>query len=175
MANDPSRSRLFREEAIAHHFRDRESSALLHASPPWTWAVLLVSTVVIGLAATFVVMAEIDVTERAEGWVRVPADSGAIRVSAEFAAADALLLRIGDRVRLELRASPRPVSGAWDGRIVAVEAGARGALLRVDVEVLSPPQGSLTTTRLSSGTPVTVQATIGRRRLVAYMLDTVRQ
>jgi multidrug efflux pump subunit AcrA (membrane-fusion protein) len=194
MASDPSGSRLFRDEAIKHHFRDPDSRDVLKASPLWTWPLLLVSAILAIAAAVFVTVTEVEVLERAEGAVQtgnahgaMPAAAGEPHVVAYLADKYSPFVHPGDSVRLELRDYPRGEFGFIEGRVTRIapkqvpreecpgSGEARPALVRVEVAVTPPTSGPLANVRLRAGMTVSVQVTLRKQRLIRYIFEPMQR
>jgi hypothetical protein len=192
VTSDSSGSRLFRDEAIEHHFRDPDSRGVLQASPLWTWSLLLISAILAIAAVVFVSVAQVEVLDRAEGVVQIDDAAGVVQPAGPYvvvflADKDGPFVHPGDSVRLELRDYPRGEFGIIEGRVIRIapqpvppndcpgSGGAPSATLRMEVAVIPPAGGPLANVRLRAGMPVSVQVTLRKQRLIGYFFKPAQQ
>lgn len=194
MKTKNSISKIFREEAIKHYFRDPDSGGLLKPSPMWTWFVLFVTGALIILAVVFVTVIEVEVLDRAEGMVQIgdkqevmQAANAQWLVAALLADGNAPFVHAGDSVRLELRDYPIREFGTLDGRILriipaqiqlnaapAVER-TQSSSWRMEIAVVPAASGPLTKVQLRAGMLVNVRLTPRKQQLITFMFDPPRQ
>jgi hypothetical protein len=129
---------IYRKAALDQYLAAHEFGSVTRVSPPWTWAILLISLAAVGGAVLFSIVTRIEVTDRVPGIV---AASGRVVSHVNVAPEN------GDVVHLE-------IAGRTErGRIVAIERVAinrepASNLYRVEITVANP---------LGVGTPVNVR------------------
>lgn len=194
MKTKSSISKIFREEAIKHYSSDPDSGGLLKPSPMWSWFVLIVTGVLIILAAVFVTVAEVEVLDRAEGMVQIGDTQEVMQaannqwfVAAFLADRNGPFVHAGDSVRLELRDYPIREFGTLDGRILRIipaqiqpnaDPGVErtpSSSWRMVIAVVPPASGPLTKVQLRAGMLVNVRLTLRKQRLITFMFAPPRQ
>ena len=180
MSSDTPESVPFREEALAHHFRQADSLDLLRASPLWTWLTLCGSAALLLAAAAFVSLVKLTVPVQAGG--KIQATQGTRRVVAFTNDVHDLLLHRGDRVPVALHGYPAAQFGYLEGRVTQITpspaaAGAPSApksqkkdLARVDIAIRPPATGPLAVVALRNGMSVTVRFATRKKRLISILL-----
>jgi hypothetical protein len=193
MAFDPTGSDLYREEAIGHHFRDMDSYAVLKAAPLWTWAVFLITGVLIAALGIFLIVAEMDVLERVEGFVQqdvagsgIKSADDTLRIVASLIGKDAAAVHVGDIVRIEMRDDRLDKPRRVKGRITQLAPGqmphncpggkqtqAQG--LWMAVAISNPAGPGPMSLRPRACMPVSVQLVLRKQRIIAFLPGPLRQ
>ena len=138
-----ARSSLFRGEAFEYHFREQESRGVLNTSTRHPWSIALASLVLLSVALTYTLVAQVEVVYRAEGAMKPRSVQGSPGgeqlVIAYVRGASELQVKLGAHVRLEFL---RPVGGRSrfiDGRLTAL---AR-APMRLDIALDHPVEAQV--------------------------------
>lgn len=172
-----SASHLFRDEAIEHHFRYADAGSLLDPAPMWTSSVLLVSAAMVIAAVFFLALAEIDLTARIDGVVRI--DSGQAHVVAPIADQYLPYVHAGDRVRIQQRAfnNHSVDNGFGNGVVIRIvprpvpttectpSSGPPDGSSSLEIALSPVPSGPFAIGRLRAGSPVSFHIKLKKQRL----------
>jgi hypothetical protein len=111
------RSSLFREEAFEYHFREQESRGVLNTSIRHPWSIALTSMLLLCMALTCLLVAQVEVVYRVEGAMEPTGE----RLAVAYVPREAdINIEPGARVRVELLRPRSSRSQFIDGRVTAV-------------------------------------------------------
>ncbi|MEJ2033108.1 MAG: hypothetical protein P8Y63_08735 [Deltaproteobacteria bacterium] len=186
MKSEPTFAKLFRKEAIDHHFHHAGSGGVL-TFPVWTRPVLLLSGILVALAVLFMLGTEVEILARASGSIQTGGEEPVqgeeeVRAVAFLRETGGPEVQTGDLVRLELPAYPRIEYGFLSGRVDRIiqeqtppkpnrgEDSSPSLSLRLEIAVISPNRGPLADCPLRRGMPVRVEVILGKKRLIFYLM-----
>jgi hypothetical protein len=124
---------IYRKAALDQYLASHEFGSVTRVSPPWTWAILLLSLVAVGGALVFSFVARVEVTDQLRG---VVAASGRVVAHGNVAP------KSGDAVHLGIAGRTVP------GRIVAIVREPAADRYRVEIAIADST---------AAGTPVDVR------------------
>lgn len=183
---------IYRKAALDHYLAGHEFGAVTRVSPPWTWALLLISLTAAGAALFLSIFTRIEIVDRTPGVLRRNGPDSADYEAVTFLPArHRSFLQRNDLVKLELAEFPYAEFGTVRGRIerivdapaspeeirAALGADARpaGPVHRMEISVLPEPSSAKASIALRTGMPADVRYTVRRERPVFILVAPLRR
>lgn len=181
MSSGRDDNRIFRNEALDYQFRDSGSQGVLKASPAWSWAVLLISLLLVVGTTAFLFLTEVELPQRVEGVftaaplpVAPAAVAGSAVATAWLSETDAGRLDMANRISVEWHDPVRDRVVVGAGEIIGLAPVRRASgetRYRIQVRIRASETGEPQAMSFLEGTPVKILLRAQKRRLLFLITD----